>query len=155
MTLAPPLTHGSFTLERVYPHPPERVFFAHADTAALRRWRVESEGFEVFEHTHDFREGGGEVSRFRFGQGPEIRCEVRYHAIIPDRRIVTSYWMSMGGKLFSVSLLTIDMEPAAGGTRLTLTEQGAYIGEPGQLEGREEGTRGLLEALAAELDRSS
>jgi uncharacterized protein YndB with AHSA1/START domain len=53
--------------------PPARVFAAFANGATKRRWFAEGEGWEVLEFTLDFRVGGGEVSRFRFRDGPEIR----------------------------------------------------------------------------------
>ena len=33
-----PLIHSTFSIERTYPQPPERVFFAHKDQAMKRRW---------------------------------------------------------------------------------------------------------------------
>ena len=45
--------HSTFSLERTYPVPPERVFAAWADPAAKKRWFV-SKG----EHELDFRAGG-------------------------------------------------------------------------------------------------
>jgi len=157
MSDAPPVTHATFTVERTYPHPPRRVFFAHSDQATMRRWRVEGEGFHVSEHTLDFRVGGGELSRFRYGDGPEIACEVQFQAIVPDRRIVFSYRMVMAGQPMSVSLVTVEITPRQGGTLLSYTEQGAYFGDPagpGGPANREEGSRLLLESLALELDRA-
>jgi uncharacterized protein YndB with AHSA1/START domain len=153
MTDVAQLTHATFTIERTYPHPPSRVFFAHADQESVRRWRVEGEGFHVHSHEFDFREGGREFSGFRFGDGPDMTLESEYHVIVPDRRIVSTYWMTMGGEPLSVSLLTIELHPAGAGTRLVMTEQGTYFGDPAGAPGREEGMRGLLEILAAELDR--
>lgn len=154
MSPLPPLTNASFTVERVFPHPPSRVFRAHADQAAVRRWRVEGEGFHVDSHTFDFREGGREFSGFRFGDGPLMTFEATYHVIVPDRRIVSTYGMTIGGEPLSVSLMTIELIPEGSGTRLVLTEQGAYFGDAEGVAGREEGTRQLLESLAAELDRA-
>ena len=150
---APTLTHGSFTLERMYPHAPDRVFFAHADKDTLYRWRVDGEGFTVSSHELDFREGGREFSSFRYGDGPEMTFEAEYHVIVPDRRIVSTYRMTMGGEPLSVSLLSIDFLPESDGTRLVMTEQGAYFGDPAAVAGREEGMRELLELLGRELDR--
>lgn len=152
----PAVTHATFSVERVYPQGPAKVFFAHADQATTRRWRVEGEGFHVSEHTMDFRVGGDELARFRFGDGPDMTCETQYHAIWPDRRMVFSYRMTIGGEPLSASLVTIELAPVGGGTRLTYTEQGTYFGDPdgpGSVSGREEGTRQLLESLAAELAR--
>jgi uncharacterized protein YndB with AHSA1/START domain len=149
------VTHATFSIERTYPYPPARVFAAHADKAAKRRWQVEGEGFTIFDHQMDFRVGGEESSRFAYGDGPQISMIAQYQAIVENRRIVFSYRMAMGDQPFSASLATIDLIAVPGGTRLTFTEQGAYFGDPDAVKGREEGSRGLLEALAAELDRGA
>lgn len=60
----------------------------------------------------------------------------------------------MGPNPFSASLTTIELTPSGTGTNLIYTEQGAYFGGPDSALGREEGCRGLLEALAKELDRT-
>lgn len=148
----PQVTHASFTIERIYAHPPARVFRAHSDAAAVRRWRVEGEGFHVESHTFDFREGGREHSTFRYGDGPTMTYDSEYHVIVPDRRMVSTYWMSMAGEPLSVSLLTIELLPDGAGTRLVMTEQGTYFGDPAAVAGREEGMRELLGILAKELD---
>ena len=145
--------HSTFSIERTYPQSPARVFSAFADQATVRRWRVESEGCEVLEFTFDFRVGGTEVSRFCFGGGPEIRLDAQFQDIIPDRRIVFVYRMAMGPNPFSASLTTVELAPSGDGTRLTFTEQGAFFDGVDSVKGREEGCRGLLESLAAELGK--
>jgi uncharacterized protein YndB with AHSA1/START domain len=119
-----------------------------------RRWFAEGEGWSIDEYMLDFRLNGSEVSRFRYQDGPEIRYDAAFYDIIPDRRIVFAYRMAIGSKPLSVSLSTIELLPCAGGTLLAYTEQGAYFDDPGGPEGREEGTRGLLEKLADELQSS-
>jgi uncharacterized protein YndB with AHSA1/START domain len=59
----------------------------------------------------------------------------------------------MGDKPSSVSLVTIELEPVAGGTRFVFNERGAYFDDPDAVKNRGEGSRGLLDALAAELGR--
>jgi len=49
----------------------------------------------------------------------------------------------------STSLTTIAVEPEGEATRLTYTEQGVHLDGLDSVEGREEGTRGLLEALGS------
>ena len=147
--------HSTFSIERTYPQSPSRVFFAHANEAMKRRWLAEGEGWEVFEFKVDFRLGGAETSRFAFRGGPEITYDASFQHIVPDQRIVFVYRMALGGKPLSVSLATIDLVPAGKGTRLTYTEQGAYFDDPNAAKGREEGSRGLLEKLAEELQAST
>ena len=45
----------------------------------------------------------------------------------PDGRIVYAYDMHLEGTRISVSLGTVELEPEGDGTRLTYTEQGAYL----------------------------
>jgi uncharacterized protein YndB with AHSA1/START domain len=149
------VAHATFSVERIYQQPTARVFAAFADQATKRRWFAEGEGWEIFEYSLDFRVGGAETSRFRYGDGPEVRMDAVVQDIVPDRRIVLVYRMAMGPKPLSVSLATVELAPSGKGTRLTYTEQGAYFDTSiASAKGHEEGCRGLLEKLAAELQSS-
>ena len=147
--------HSTFCIERFYPHSPARVFFAFTNEAMVRRWRVEGEGWKIFEFTFDCRVGGSEVSRFSYMNGPEIRLDARFQDFVPDRRIVYTYRMALGPQPLSASLTTVELVPSGNGARLTFTEQGAFFDGVDSAQGREEGCRGLMERLAEELQRSS
>ena len=120
-----------------------------------RRWLAEGEGWEVFDFIVDFRVGGAESSHFSFQGGPEVSYDATFQDIVTDRRIVFVYRMAVAGKPISVSLATVELAPSGSGTRLTYTEQGAYFDDPGAPQGREVGSRELLEKLAEELARST
>lgn len=150
---APEVTHSTFAIERAYPAPLERVFSAFSDEATKRRWFAEGEGWHIDRFELDFRVGGTETSRFRFGDGPEITNDTLFHDIVENRRIVYSYRMTVAGKPISVSLATVQLEPSGAGTVMTYTEQGAYFDDACAGANREEGSRLLMEALAAELER--
>jgi hypothetical protein len=62
--------------------------------------------------------------------------------------------MAIGPKPISVSLSTVELFPSGTGTLLKFTEQGTYFDDPDAPKGRENGSRGLLEKLAAELENS-
>jgi uncharacterized protein YndB with AHSA1/START domain len=145
--------HSTFRIERTYPQSPARVFQAFADKQIVRRWRVEDENCAVHEFTFDFRVGGAEVSRFSFMGGPEIRLDAQFQDIVPDSRIVFCYRMGTAAGPFSASLTTVELALAGAGTLLTYTEQGVFFDGADSAQGREDGTRGLLEKLAAELGR--
>lgn len=145
------VAHATFTIERTYPVPPSRVFFAFADKELKRRWLIDGDGWTTYEYTADFRVGGEDMSRFSFKGGPEIRNNTQYQDIVPDRRIVFSYRMAIGDTPLSASLVTVEFTSRGGGTLMTYTEQGAYFDGADSAKGREEGTRELLEKLAAEL----
>jgi uncharacterized protein YndB with AHSA1/START domain len=139
--------HATFAVERSYDASPARVFAAWASPEAKSRWFLEPGGeFEL-----DFRVGGREFSRGGLPDGTVYTFEGRYQDIVPDERIVYSYEMHLDDKRISVSLATIEFAPAADGTRLTLTEQGAYLDDFDDPSLRETGTRGLLETLGAYL----
>jgi len=158
MTSQPSIVHSTFSIERTFPSPPSRVFAAFADPATKRRWFAEREGRDSQEFIGDFRVGGREVSRFRHkgsvpghGESPEMRNDTTYQDIVPDRRIVFAYTMSVGDQRISASLSSVEIAAAPGGTRLTYTEQGAFFEGSDGPERRAQGWRKLIEALASEL----
>jgi uncharacterized protein YndB with AHSA1/START domain len=145
------VVHSTFAIERTYTASPARVFAAFANQATKRRWFAEGEGWEVEEFTIDFRVGGRELGRFRFKGGPEIRNDTIYQDIVPDHRIVIAYTLTVGEKRISASLATVELVLSGDGTRLTYTEQGAFLDGADMPGSREEGCRTLLEKLDEEL----
>jgi uncharacterized protein YndB with AHSA1/START domain len=76
--------------------------------------------------------------------------ERRYDAA-PPSPIVYTYELLLDDVPLSVSLVTVELKPDGDGTRLTLTEHGAFfdgLEDPAQ---RRDGTGPLLDALAREL----
>ena len=143
------VTHATFILERSYPVPPARVFAAWADPAAKARWFTPGPGSG---HELEFRVGGREVATGGPDGGPVMRFETLYRDIVPQQRIVYTSTLSTETDLVTVSLTTVEFTPGEdGGTRLVLTEQGAYLDGHEQPAWREEGTASQLDALAAEL----
>jgi uncharacterized protein YndB with AHSA1/START domain len=144
-------THGSFALERTYPVPPSRVFEAFRDPALKRRWSVEADDGEVLEHKLDFRVGGREITRFRFGKGSEIHSDTSFEDIVPDSRIVLVFRMRIDGRLASVAMTTVELVPTDGGTQLTYTEQGVFVDGLHNNDVAEHGTGVLLQRLGETL----
>ena len=144
------VTHATFTIERSYPSAPQRVFAAFSDPAKKRRWFAEGEEFEVNSFTMDFRVGGTERSSFRV-QGMDCVNDTVYLDIVPDRRIVIAYTMTLGGKRISSSQATMELLPAEKGTDLIFTEQGAFFEGADGPQMRQEGWTKLLESLAREV----
>lgn len=147
--------HAAFTIARRYDAPPARVFQAYADPAIKRRWFAEGEGFVVDEYKLDFRAGGRETCAFRYGDGPPMSFESTILDIVPDRRIIFAYAMTIGGQRISASQATVELQPDGEGTRVTFTEQAAFLDGLDQADQREAGSVELLEALAKELDRQA
>ena len=79
--------------------------------------------------------------------------ESLYRDIVPGERIVYTSTLSAGDDVITVSVTTVEFSPAEGGTRLVLTEQGAFLDGREEPAWREHGTAAQLDALAAELAR--
>lgn len=147
------VTHGTFTIERVYNAPQARVFAALSDPGEKKHWFHGPEEWGPDEYSMDFRVGGIEVSRVGPPGGPLIAFEARFEDIVPGERIVSTYVMSQDDKRISVSLATVQLQPEGSGTRLTFNESGAYLDGfdiPGM---REQGTAEILDELGAYLVR--
>ena len=150
---AAPSSHGAFTLERTYDAPVERVFRALSDGAAKAKWFGGAEGqWRQIERAMDFRVGGAERLKGRWESGVVSTFDAVYHDIVPDRRIVYSYEMHLNEAKISVSLATMEIEPAGPGrTTLKVTEQGAFLDGYDDAGSRERGTAFLLDKLGASL----
>jgi uncharacterized protein YndB with AHSA1/START domain len=148
------VTHATFVVERTYGAAPARVFAAWADPAAKARWFRSPEEWGPDEFELDFRVGGREVNRGGPKGGPVYAFEGRYQDIVADERIVYTYSMRLDQTLISVSVATVEFRSEGAGTRLVLTEQGAYLDGHDSPEQRQHGAGELLDALGAELRRS-
>ena len=148
------LAHAQFTLQRSYPASPQRVFKAWSDPAQKNRWLVEGEGWAITEYSHDFRVGGREHGRFAQKAGdPVYTNDTVYLDIVENRRIVLAYAMARDGNAISASLLTVELQAEGSGTRLVLTEQGAFLDRRDSSLQREQGWEELLTALGREIAR--
>jgi uncharacterized protein YndB with AHSA1/START domain len=152
----PSVIHSTFVIERSYPTTPERVFASFADPAKKRVWFTDRKSSTIEEFVMDFRVGGVDRVRFRLGDstpfpGTAIVNHTTYQDIVPNRRIVMAYTMTLGDKRISASLVTVEFLPTGKSTDLLFTEQGAFFEGAEGPQMREDGWRKLLESLAKEL----
>jgi len=139
------VTHSTFTLERRYPVPVQRVFEAWATPEARRRWMAQGA-----EHSQDFVVGGLETVKGVDGEGRALTYEARYADIATNERILTTSTLRTGDQLSTVSVTSVEFRADGAGTRVVVTEHGMYLPGQEQPEWREQGTAQQLDTLAAE-----
>ena len=149
------VAHGVFTLERTYPKvTPQRVFDAFASIEGKNGWfTAPNDLWDFAERAMDFRVGGRERLKGQWKSGMVTEFDATYFDIIPGARIVYAYEMRLDGRKISVSLATFEFKAAAGGgTRLTHTEQGAFLDGYDDNGSREAGSREIMDKLTAYLE---
>jgi uncharacterized protein YndB with AHSA1/START domain len=151
MTLSS-VAHETFVIERIYRVPVAQIFRAWADPILKARWFAGSAealgaGYEL-----DFRVGGREVNRGGPPGGPLYTYESQFNDIVPEQRIVYTYEMYADETRISVSVATVQFRRQEATTQLVLTEQGVFLDGHDTVAQREEGTRSLLDSLAAILN---
>lgn len=97
--------------------------------------------------------GGREVLSGGLKNEPPHTFDARYLEIVPNERIIYSYDMFVGDVKLSVSLATFELKPAGKGTRLVMTEHGAFLDGHEEPSQREQGSRFLIEALGKSLSQ--
>src|SRR5579863_9777470 len=139
--------HATLVFEREIPAPVEKVFAAFADPVARTAWGAPSETAVVIYDEADFREGGQDCFRCGSKADPKIHGTTRYLEIVPNRRVVSSETIVVGGKRLCASLTTLELTPDAGKTRLRSTTQlASFIGED-MVKGHETGSNASLDNL--------
>ena len=147
------VVHDTFVIERTYAAPVSRVYSAFADPEIKKQWWGDDDIEKDAEHVIDFRVGGRESMSGSVPDGSAtFTFDAVYQDIVPDSRFVYSYDMTMNGRRISVSVATFEFYPEGDGTRLILTEQGAYLDGLDTSAQREEGTQQLLNALGTYLE---
>ena len=155
----PSAQHATFVIEREFAATPDQVFGAWADPKAKARWFAgPSEKWTVILREFDFRVGGRERLSGKWAKGAAPRpdfsvstFDAHYFDIVPGKRIIYSYDMHLDDRLISVSLATIEFQARDQGTKMTLTEQGAFLDGYDDAGSREKGTRELMNRLEASL----
>ena len=144
------VVHASFCIERTYKAPRPKVFQAFADFDQKSKWFGGGTPGLIWDM--DFRVGGREHCEGNVevhGTSHHSRFDAIYFDIIANERIIYAYDMDVNGDHVSASLTTIEFADAREGTRLKFTENGAFLDGYEDPKLREDGTKGLLEAIAA------
>jgi uncharacterized protein YndB with AHSA1/START domain len=143
--------HGAFTIERNLNYPPEMVFNAWADPKAKARWFATPVECTDIIREQNFRIGGRDRFKATWPGGRTSDFTSEYWDIVPNARIVYIYEMHLDGKKISVSLATVEFKPVGTGTKMIVTEQGAFLDGYDDSGSRERGTQGLMDNLEAYL----
>jgi uncharacterized protein YndB with AHSA1/START domain len=143
--------HASFTLDRHYDAPVALLYRAFSDEVAKRRWFGGGSEWDLQSREFDFRVGGKEHLSGKWKSGMVSTFDAMYLDIVPEQRIIYAYDMHIDGKHISVSLATLLFTADGMGSKLIITEQGAFLDGYDDAGSREKGTRGLLERIADSL----
>ena len=144
------VAHGSFSIDRTYAATPQRVFNAWSSQPVKNQWFGEGDDFlaSTDQYTLDFRVGGHERLGGELPNGRTFDYTAIYHDIVDGQRIVVSYDVRIDGRRVSVSLMTVELTAVPEGTRLVLTEQGAFLDGLDSNAQRQEGAADSLDKLS-------
>jgi uncharacterized protein YndB with AHSA1/START domain len=145
------VVHAMFCIERIYAAPRSHVFKALTDPAAKAKWFAGGEGYTQLARHMDARPGGREHVQGRKDSGVVSTFDAIYHDVVQDERVVYSYEMHLDDRKISVSLATFELKTSGTGTRLVMTEQGAFLDGYDDAGSRERGSNFLLDALGKSL----
>ena len=145
-----PSTHTDFVIEREFAASPEAVFHAWADPQAKRRWS-DCHAEHTTEYSLDFRPLGRETHQVAYPDGRVQQIEKCFFDIVTARRIVFAYDIRLDTRRLSVSLVTVEFFASQRGTRMTYTEQLAYLDGHEDRAQRLRGTEESLDRLGMEL----
>ena len=146
------VAHETFVIERTYDVPVAQTFQAWADPQLKARWFAGSADALGAGYELDFRVGGREINRGGPPGGPVYTYESEFRDIVPEQRIIYTYEMHADENRISVSVATVEFRGHDATTHLVLTEQGVFLDGHDTVAQREEGTRSMLESLAASLN---
>ena len=129
------------TLHRVIGAPVEEVYGAWTEPEMLRRWMAPGNA-SVVRAVAEAAVGGTFLVEMRGADGRIWLTRGIYREVVPYRRLVHT-WRWEGSEV--ETLVTVEFEPAAGGTRLTLTH--SRFAEDGARDEHVDGWTGCLAKL--------
>jgi uncharacterized protein YndB with AHSA1/START domain len=148
--------HGSvpadrvLEITRVYKAPRKLVYAAITAREHIARWMAPN-GFTMPVCEGDLRVGGKWRCCMVSPEGKEIWLGGVYTEVVPDRKVVCTHaWDDDNGKPGHETLLTIELDDADGGTKLTLHQ--AVFDSRESREGHRDGWNECLDKLGVVLD---
>lgn len=108
---------------------PAALWFAWTSPGARAEWSAPSPEVTIETLSADLRTGGEEITLCRVEGQPDIRCDLRWLALQPERRSVSTEIISRDSVMLSAALVTADLAPHGEGASLQLTVQLASLAE--------------------------
>lgn len=137
------MTHANSTptvrIERLIPAAPDRVFAAWTDATRLARWMSPVGHAEA--HVEPWV--GGRPRIAMIGDGVRIEHQGEYREVVPASRLVFTWQSPYTGP--EPSIVTVTLDPAEGGTVLTLVHERLPVG---QVQSHRSGWAPMLDRLA-------
>lgn len=134
---------ATLTFEREVDAPLRVLWQVWTQPAARAVWAAPSDSLSVEFVEAETSVGGREVSLCRVERQPDIRCEVRWLALEPGLRSVTSEVVSSEGETRAAALVTAEFAAAGEGSRVTVTVQLASLAGDMEADYREGFDAGL------------
>ena len=143
-------TTQSLTLERTYKQSPDKVWAAWTSPEALRQWFFPGDVQDVRIPEFDTRKGGR--YRVEFGKGAMhgvFTAVGSFTEVVPGKRL-TFTWNWEGAPLMPDSVVTIEMQKAGAGTKVTLRHDGLPDAQAAHMHAL--GWNGILDRYTLLLD---
>lgn len=125
--MKPRAQHTTFVIEKDLPGSTRHAFRFWSEFDFKRKWTSCHPDWTVLEDRFDFRPGGAEVTRWRMPEGQLFGFRAHYFEILPSLRIIYAYEMTLDGTTVSTSLATVEFAPSGPVTKMTFTEQAAFL----------------------------
>ncbi|AKR58386.1 activator of HSP90 ATPase [Youhaiella tibetensis] len=121
------VSHTTFTIARDLPGSPRHAFRFWSEAELKRQWNSCHVDWTELDGRFDFRRGGEEMALWRMPDARKLGFRAHYFEIVPAARIVYAYEMTLEGASISTSLVTIEFRARGKETRMTFTEQAAFL----------------------------
>ncbi|MGJ7042078.1 uncharacterized protein YndB with AHSA1/START domain [Shinella sp. BE166] len=145
------IEQGTVDITKTFAAPVAAVFAAWSQKTAQLAWGDPGPDWQMSFERFRFTVGESDLCRFGPKDGSTYLNENRYLEITPDRRIVYASTLQEAGILSFSGTVVVTFEPADGGTRMRLVEQGLYFDGRDRADDHREGWRAMLEAMAGYL----
>lgn len=147
------IEQGTVDIAKTFVAPVAAVFSVWAEAAAQQAWGDPGPDWQMRFERFRFTVGESDLCRFGPKDGPTYLNENRYLEITPARRIVYATSLHDADTLTFAGTVIVTFEPAEGGTRMRLVEQGIYFDGRDKADDHRDGWRSMLEAMDAYLQQ--